>query len=88
MSELLSVLKQLGTAFIAFVAYTMGSRDNAAKQKLAQKEAELVAANKVLIGSKKYEKLKTLAPDSWDTIKRLPDDTKNKVSSSAKTKLP
>jgi hypothetical protein len=88
MNEFLSILKQVGTAFLAFIAYSMGAKDKMVQQELAEKDAAIKAATKVLGANKKYEKLKNIAPDSWDSIKRLSDDTKNKVSSSAKTKLP
>jgi len=77
MDRLLAILQQVGTAFLAFVAYSLGARDNAQKTELAQKDAALKSANKALAAEKKYEKIKELAPDSWDTLKRMRKDTKN-----------
>ena len=88
MDKLLPLLKQIISAAFAFLAYTMGAKDQEIKQELAQKEAALTAANKALESDKKYEKIKKLAPDSWDSLRRMSDDTKDKVSAPAKTKLP
>ncbi len=88
MDKFLPLLKQILSAAFAFLAYSMGARDKEMQQELAQKDAALTAANKALESGKKYEKIKQLAPDSWDSLRRMSDDTKNKVSTPAKTKLP
>lgn len=86
MEKIFPLLKKILEAAIAFVAFSLGVKQQELEQNIAQRDAALKAANEALENAKSYETLKNLAPSSWDNTKRLPNDTQNKVSAPVQTK--